>query len=204
MGVACASLVGNSIGADKLRLAKSIGKLSVKSIFVIEIIIGSILLVGGRTFVNLFTNDAGVKRVGGKAIPFLAVFTMVDGIQGVSSGVLRGAGKQFVGAFANVIAFYGIGIPLAWVFCFKLNLGVNGLMLGIACGAIFQVVVLLVMVFFYEDYLYSAAINKHGFRPLREDEEIDEEEHLGGGNGDTTHGIMMKEMVKVNAVIRDE
>jgi MATE family multidrug resistance protein len=195
MGVACASLVGNAIGADKISLAKSIGKLSIKSIFVLEVVVGVIMLIGGRYFVDMFTDDPGVKRIGARAIPFLSVFTMVDGIQGVSSGVLRGAGKQFVGAFANVFAFYGIGIPLSWTFCFKLNLGVNGLMLGIACGAIFQVVVLLSMVFFYEDYLYSSAIQPHGFEPLKDE---DEYEDL------SSHGIVMNELVRVNAITDED
>ena len=39
-------------------------------------------------------------------------------------------GKQYLGAVTNVIAFYCIGLPLAWLFCFHYNYGVGGLILG--------------------------------------------------------------------------
>lgn len=187
LGIACASLVGNSLGAKKKDLAKRIGKLSVKSIFVVEILVGTIMILCGRFFVDLFTQDPKVIKCANRAIPFLSVFTLVDGLQGVSSGVLRGAGKQFIGAVANIIAFYGIGLPMAWFMCFTLQLGVNGLMLGISCGTVFQVIVLLFLIFIKEDYIYSADVTRRdGFQKLRN---IDDEE-MGE--------IVLNELVHVN------
>lgn len=182
LGVACSSLVGNAIGAGMVPLAKDIGKLSIKTIVVLEVFIGISIVFLGRFFVDLFSNDPRVIQVANRAVPFLSAFAMIDGLQGVCSGVLRGAGKQFIGAVANIIAFYGIGLPMAWFFCFTLHLGVNGLMLGIAFGTMFQVTVLVVMILFFESYLYSTDLplsqTNEGFQPVKLDE--DEVSQHGG------------------------
>jgi MATE family multidrug resistance protein len=187
MGVACASLVGNSLGAGKKQLAIKLGKLSIGSIFVLEIGIGIIMILFGSFFVDMFTNDPEVIKVSNRAIPFLSVFCLVDGLQGVCSGVLRGAGKQFIGAVANVIAFYAIGLPMAWFFCFTIDLGVNGLMLGISTGTIFQVSVLVTLIFIYEKYVYADTVvsDKGDFQRLRSEE-------------DSTHGIVMNKLIPVS------
>ena len=57
----------------------------------------------------------------------------------VISGVLRGSGRQYIGAIVNFIAYYIIGIPLAVVFGFKTDLGVFGIWIGMAIGNFTQV-----------------------------------------------------------------
>lgn len=158
IGVASASLVGNALGAGQKALAIDIGKLSLAAIGVLEVGIGLVMLLGGPLFVDCFTSDHRVKDVATRAIPFLCLFATIDGVQGVASGVLRGAGKQFIGAVGNVIAFYAIGLPMAWVLCFRAGYGVNGLMMGIAFGTVFQVAVLLVLILRCEAYIYSSNI----------------------------------------------
>jgi hypothetical protein len=75
-------------------------------------------------------------------LPFLSVFCFFDAVQGVLGGILRGSGKQMVGAAVNFIAFYVVGLPLAYHFCFHTSWGIPGLMLGLSGGVIFQVIVL--------------------------------------------------------------
>jgi hypothetical protein len=55
---------------------------------------------------------------------------------------------------ANIIAFY-VRLPMAWILCFNLKLGVNGLMMGIAFGTLFLVIVLAVLILWFESYVYS-------------------------------------------------
>lgn len=85
------------------------------------------------------TNDGNVRKLAKGSITFLSVFCFFDAIQGVISGVLRGAGKQLIGAISNVIAFYVIGLPMSYYLCFHTSFGVNGLLAGLAFGVIFQV-----------------------------------------------------------------
>jgi MATE family multidrug resistance protein len=88
-------------------------------------------------------------------LPFLSVFVIFDGIQGVCSGVLRGTGNQSIGAKANLFAFYALGIPASWFLCFKLGFGVSGLMIGISAGTLFQSVFLLYIIFFKESLIFT-------------------------------------------------
>ena len=67
-----------------------------------------------------------------------------DGIVSVVFGVLRGCGRQRLGAIANLTIIWGLGMPLAGILTFKLGMGILGLwldQLGISvatsqgCGA---------------------------------------------------------------------
>ena len=90
-----------------------------------------------------------------RLLPFLSFFAVMDGIQGVCSGILRGTGNQKLGAIANLFAFYVLGLPMAWVCCFTWKWGVNGLLVGISLGTIFQSTFLMGAIFFRECYIFS-------------------------------------------------
>lgn len=44
----------------------------------------------------------------------------------MTGGVLRGAGKQLVGALCNLVGFYFIGVPIGVSLMFAVNLGIVG------------------------------------------------------------------------------
>eukprot|EP00252_Welwitschia_mirabilis_P021038 TRINITY_DN5282_c0_g1_i8.p1 TRINITY_DN5282_c0_g1~~TRINITY_DN5282_c0_g1_i8.p1 ORF type:complete len:105 (-),score=22.40 TRINITY_DN5282_c0_g1_i8:85-399(-) len=81
-------------------------------------------------------------------MPILAVSTSVDGLQGVLSGIARGCGWQKIGAYANLGAYYIVGIPTAVVLAFVLHLGGKGLYLGVLCGLLTQTVLLAIITAF--------------------------------------------------------
>ena len=49
-------------------------------------------------------------------------------------GVLRGSGRQYIGAITNFIGYYIIGIPLGAVLGFKTTLGIIGIWIGMTIG----------------------------------------------------------------------
>ena len=100
-----------------------------------NLVAGATIFFFGHYFAEAFTNDS-LLAVMRRVIPFLSVFGMIDGIQSAASGVLRGAGKQYIGAVAILLAFYGVGLPMAYMLCFKAGCGVNGLLMGIATGSL--------------------------------------------------------------------
>lgn len=55
------------------------------------------------------------------------------------SGVLRGSGRQYVGAITNFVCYNVIGLPLGVVLAFKASMGTIGLWTGLAVGNIIQV-----------------------------------------------------------------
>ena len=61
-------------------------------------------------------------------------------MQGVISGVLRGAGKQVLGAVTNFICYYMFGLPLGICLALLVDLGVVGMWIGISVADSLQVV----------------------------------------------------------------
>ena len=53
--------------------------------------------------------------------------------------MLRGSGRQYVGAIVNFIAYYIIGIPIGATLAFKTDLKELGLWIGMLGGNAFQV-----------------------------------------------------------------
>ena len=54
------------------------------------------------------------------------------------AGVVRGAARQARGAKCNLVSYWVIGIPLAVVLAFKLQMGVAGLWLGLLIATTIQ------------------------------------------------------------------
>lgn len=54
-----------------------------------------------------------------------------DATAGVAGSVLRGAGKQLIGAVCNLVGFYFIGYPIGVSLMFAANMGIVGLWTGL-------------------------------------------------------------------------
>lgn len=52
--------------------------------------------------------------------------TCICYFNGVAAGVLRGAGKQLVGAIFNIVGSYFIGFPIGTTLMFAANMGITG------------------------------------------------------------------------------
>ena len=158
LGIAGCTIVGNALGAQKRLLAIDMADLSMRSILVLEFAVATIIMLLGKWYVRIFTDDEDVLYHSDRMIPFLAFFTFIDGIQGVASGILRGCGKQFMGAVTNFIAFYVIGLPMSYLICFNMHVGANGLLMGIGFGTSFQVAILLYYIYRKKDYMFTVTI----------------------------------------------
>ena len=76
----------------------------------------------------------GLKaRIGG-LLYAAAGFQLFDGVQGVTTGNLRGAGDTRTAMLTNATAHWAIGLPVGFALAFPLGLGVLGLWLGLSLG----------------------------------------------------------------------
>lgn len=64
------------------------------------------------------------------------------------TGIARGCGWQHLGAYANLGSYYLVGIPVAVMLGFLLNLKGIGLWIGILTGSTTQLVLLGLITFF--------------------------------------------------------
>ncbi len=93
-----------------------------------------VFLLAPRALIRSFTQDAGVVQTGVALLFVAAVFQLFDGLQGVTTGVLRGLGDTRTPMLWNLAGHWCLGLPLGYVLCFSLGLGVVGLWWGLSAG----------------------------------------------------------------------
>jgi MATE family multidrug resistance protein len=96
-----------------------------------------------RLLLRAFTSDAGVLDVGVSLLFIAAIFQLFDGLQGVSTGALRGLGDTRTPMLWNLAAHWVVGLPLGYTLCFVLGHGITGLWWGLSLGLIICGVALL-------------------------------------------------------------
>lgn len=95
------------------------------------------LIFGFRTQIaKMFSNEPDVVDLVISALPILAFMQLFDAFNASTAGCLRGQGRQKIGGYINMIAFYCIGLPMAYLLTFHFNMNVGGLWLGITCALI--------------------------------------------------------------------
>lgn len=101
----------------------------------------------GGLFLNLDadggeTGDAAhVLALAAPLIVIAGAFQLVDGLQAVGAGLLRGLKDTKVPMVLALIAYWPIGFACAWIFAFPLGFGAEGVwfgfVLGLAAAAVF-------------------------------------------------------------------
>jgi MATE family multidrug resistance protein len=83
---------------------------------------------------GLYTREAEVLAIASALIPVAGVFQIVDGLQVVCAGVLRGVADTFKPLLINVLGFWMVGMPISLHFGFRGGQGPVGLWWGLAAG----------------------------------------------------------------------
>lgn len=87
-----------------------------------------------RPLLAAFTADPTVVRTGLTLLAVAAGFQLFDGLQGVTTGVLRGAGDTRTPMLVNLAAHWALGLPCGYALAFPGRLGALGLWIGLAVG----------------------------------------------------------------------
>jgi MATE family multidrug resistance protein len=141
VSAAVAVLVGHAIGRgdpDGARreagaaLVCGVGFMSVTAMTLIAMPAG---------LARLFSPDNAVVALAATLIPLAGVFQIFDGIQGVSSGILRGAGDTHVPALLN-FAGYTVGLSIAGLLAFRFDMGARGVWWGLVAGLVMVAIAL--------------------------------------------------------------
>lgn len=103
-------------------------------------------LIFRDTLPRLYVEDLEVVLLASSLLPIAGAFQIFDGVQVVGGGLMRGMGRPQAGAIANLMAFYLIGLPLAWWLAFPVGLGLRGVWWGLAAGLFSVAVILCVQV----------------------------------------------------------
>jgi MATE family multidrug resistance protein len=138
LGLASAGAVrvGHAVGARDANRAAAAGWTAILlSVAFMAMAAASFVLVP-RALIGLFTRDAAVLALGSSLLFVAAIFQLFDGVQGVTTGVLRGLGDTRTPMITNLAAHWLFGLPVGYTLCFAWQYGVIGLWVGLSTGLI--------------------------------------------------------------------
>jgi multidrug resistance protein, MATE family len=131
---AAAVRVGQAVGRGDPKGAMSAGWTAIVIGVAFMATAASVFLVVPRALISAFTTDAAVLRIGVALLFVAAAFQLFDGLQGVTTGALRGLGDTRTAMMWNLAGHWLVGLPLGYLLCFRWGLGVVGLWWGLSAG----------------------------------------------------------------------
>jgi multidrug resistance protein, MATE family len=93
-----------------------------------------VFVLAPRPLIQAFTRDEAIFEVGRRLLLVAGMFQIFDGLQGVSTGVLRGLGDTRTPMLTNLAGHWLLGLPIGYVLCFWCGWGVVGLWAGLSSG----------------------------------------------------------------------
>ncbi|CAG5945465.1 unnamed protein product [Menidia menidia] len=130
--------VGNALGAGNIEQAKLSCKVPIVCAFIIACFVGAILAACRNVIGYIFTTEEDILRRVSDVMIIFAFTHLADAVAGVTGGVLRGAGKQLVGALCNLVGYYFIGFPIGVSLMFAAGMGIVGLWTGLTVCVLMQ------------------------------------------------------------------
>jgi MATE family multidrug resistance protein len=133
---AAAVRVGQAYGAGDRRGAATRGWTA--------ILLGALFMAGAGValgtvpgwIVRIYTSDAAVIAAGAVLLRIAALFQLFDGLQTVSTGALRGLGDTRTPMVAHLAGYWGVGLPVAYLLCFRFGWGAPGIWVGLSAALI--------------------------------------------------------------------
>ncbi|ORX96913.1 mate-domain-containing protein, partial [Clohesyomyces aquaticus] len=130
MSVAASTRIANYIGATLAVPAKMAAKVAM--VFAVGVGIFNFLFLSTlRNYLpRLFTQDAEVIELVASLLPLVSAFQLFDALACNCNGILRGLGRQEIGGYVGLFAYYMVGLPISFGLGFGLHWGLYGLWSG--------------------------------------------------------------------------
>lgn len=145
VGAAGAVRVGQAVGRGDWNGARRAGWMALLVGTSFMAVAALSFLVIPVPLLRLFTVDRGILTLGTSLLAVAAAFQLFDGIQGVSTGILRGLGDTRTPMVANLLGHWVFGLPLGYALCFAWRWGVVGLWMGLSSGLTLVAIALLLV-----------------------------------------------------------
>ncbi|KAM9442545.1 multidrug and toxin extrusion protein 1-like isoform 2-T2 [Salvelinus alpinus] len=123
--------VGNALGAGDTEQAKLSAKLAMFCAGSVSVCLSVLVGILKDKISYVFTYDEQIRERVAQVMAFYAPFLLLDAISAASGSIIRGAGKQKVGAICNILGYYGIGFPIGVSLMFAAKQGIMGLWTGL-------------------------------------------------------------------------
>jgi MATE family multidrug resistance protein len=131
---AAAAVVGRAVGRGDIAAARRDALAAIVCGVGFMCISAIVFILAPEWLVSRYTTDAATVAVAVALIPLAGWFQVFDGLQAVTSGVLRGTGDTRIPAVLHMVAFWGVGIPLGAYLGFRTAFRERGLWIGLVAG----------------------------------------------------------------------
>jgi putative MATE family efflux protein len=132
MANAAATLVGQNLGAGQPDRAETSAWRAAFCNFLFLLTVGIIFFVGASNIVSLFNREAAVVSIAVRCLRIICLGYIFFAFGMVISQSFNGAGDTKTPTIINVICFWLIEIPLAYVLATSLNWGPDGVFWAVA------------------------------------------------------------------------
>ncbi|KAJ2549362.1 ethionine resistance protein [Coemansia sp. RSA 1933] len=153
MGFTSTPRIGNLLGGGKGRQAR----ISAHVIIVMTIIVGmatsASFVIWRQWWGEMYSKDPEVVDVVVSLMPIAGLFLTCNGLNQVFAAILRGLGRQKLGAYIIVPTFNFIGLPLSVYFAYgPPHMEVLGLWWGACIGTVVSAVIQLIVIIYWTDW----------------------------------------------------
>ncbi|OQR97782.1 Multidrug/Oligosaccharidyl-lipid/Polysaccharide (MOP) Flippase Superfamily [Achlya hypogyna] len=134
ISIATTIRVGTALGAYEPQRAKMIAFASYIVMLGSAAVLGSFVLATHNVLPAWFINDpASIAETQG-ALYVLVIYQLMDAMKMAAQGLLRGMGRQAIGANVNAVAYCVVGLPMAALVGLHCGFDVPGLWTGMTVG----------------------------------------------------------------------
>lgn len=131
MANAAATLVGQNLGAKKPeRAEQSVWRAGFYNMIFLGLVAATFIIFA-RQLIGLFTTDADVVPIAVSALRFISCGYIFYAWGMVTVQAFNGAGDTVTPTVLNLAFYWLLRMPLAWLLAFRLNGGINGVLISI-------------------------------------------------------------------------
>lgn len=114
MGIAAATLMGQALGAGKIRRARISHNEALRLAVGVMLVMALLFFCAPNFLIGLFTSDPDVIEKGSVFLRLVAFAQLPLAISFVYAGSLRGTGDTFYVFIVTLVAMWGIRVALSW------------------------------------------------------------------------------------------
>ncbi|KAF4104176.1 multidrug and toxin extrusion protein 1 isoform X1 [Onychostoma macrolepis] len=139
--------VGNAMGAGDVEQAKLSAKLSMICAVSVAVVLATVIGSSRNVIAYIFTNEKDITMRVATVMVLFAPFHLLDATAAAGGSIVKGLGKQKIGAVCNLVGYYAVGFPIGISLMFAAKWGIFGLWTGLLISVFLQSVFLIALLF---------------------------------------------------------
>lgn len=134
------ALIGYSLGAKDMELAKKYGSICRAIGGAISVVLAVLYLLGGGWLYGMFFEEQEIVAVGVGIMRVIALIVVLQVSQVIYMGCLRGAGDTLYTAIASTISVTIMRTVGSYFFCYVLHWGIIGIWMGVVADQLSRLI----------------------------------------------------------------